>query len=112
MMDVLPQAPTGGHTASSPALRSPPLSTNSTALKWETPVPDATRAAAAGLLAQLVQLPAWCAVASDRLATPRLVALLNSTMQKLSEAAGEHMGLTEGLQHLPSGYQNSVKTVS
>jgi hypothetical protein len=52
-------------------------------------VPDATRTAAAGLLAQLVQLPAWRAVAADRLATPRLAVLLNTTMQQLADAPGE-----------------------
>jgi hypothetical protein len=83
------QTATCSQTPASPDLRSPPLSTNSTALKWEAPVPDATRAAAAGLLAQMVQLPVWRVLACDRLATPRLAALLNSTMQKLADAPGE-----------------------
>ena len=72
-----------------PTLRTPPLGINSTALKWEAPVTVETRAAAAGLLAQLVQLPHLRAAASDRLAAPRLAALVLTTMQQLAAAAGE-----------------------
>lgn len=72
----------------SPFLRSPPLSSNATALKWAGPVPDATRTAVAGLLAQLVLLPHMAQAASDRLATPRLVTLLTQCMQHLTETSG------------------------
>jgi hypothetical protein len=75
-----------------PTLRSPPLSTNSTALKWDTPMPSIpARVAAASLLAQLVQLPALREAASDRLAASRLTVLLNSLSQQLLEARGEHV---------------------
>lgn len=53
-------------------------------------MPPATRSAAAGLLAQLVQLPQLRQAASDRLATPRLAGLLNTTMQQLAEAGEGH----------------------
>jgi hypothetical protein len=52
-------------------------------------VPVETRAAAAGLLAQLVQLPHLRQAASDRLAASRLAALVNTTMQQLAAAPGE-----------------------
>lgn len=74
---------------STPALHLPPLSTNSTALKWEAPVSEATRTAAAGLLVQLLQLPNLQRAVSDRLAASRLSTLLNSSMQELGEAAGD-----------------------
>jgi hypothetical protein len=88
---LLTQAPPhqGSRNPCGPALRSPSLSTNSTALKWEGPVSSATRSAAAGLLAQLVQLPGLREAASDRLAASRLAALLNTTMQQLAAASGK-----------------------
>lgn len=77
-----------------PALRAQPLSINSTLMKWEAPVPLETRAAAAGLLAQLVQLPHLREAASDRLAASRLAALINSTMQQLAAAPGEGLHMS------------------
>lgn len=52
-------------------------------------MPVETRAAAAGLLAQLVQLPHLREAATDRLAASRLAALINATMQQLATAPGE-----------------------
>jgi hypothetical protein len=59
-----------------PHLCQPPLSTNSTALKWDGPVPEGTRSAVAGLLAELAMLPHLAATASARLAASRLATLL------------------------------------
>lgn len=78
---------TSSHSAG-PHLCQPPLSTNSTALKWQGPVPQATRAAAAGLLAELVMLPQLAVAASARLAASRLATLLTGALQHLAEAGG------------------------
>jgi hypothetical protein len=61
------------------------LSKNSTALKWQGPVPDATRSAVAGVLSELVQLPQLCQAVHDRLGASRLSALLQAAMKAISE---------------------------
>lgn len=71
-----------------PAVLQPPLSSNSTALKWEGPVPQSTHAAVAGLLAELLMLPMLREAASSRLAASRLAVLLVEAINRLDEAAG------------------------
>ena len=64
----------------------PLLCKNSTGLKWDGPVPDATRSAVASVLAELVLLPELCAAENDRLAVPRLTALMQGVFKQLEEA--------------------------
>lgn len=66
----------------------PLLCRNSTALKWEGPVPDSTRSAVAGVLCELVTLPEFCHAASDRLVTSRLSGLLKGAVKQM-EGAGK-----------------------
>lgn len=71
-----------------PQLRHPVLGQNSTALKWDGLAPEATRAAVAGLLSQLVLLPAICEAISQRLGASRLSALLVAVFGRLEASSG------------------------
>jgi len=69
-------------------LRIPALGYNSTSLKWGGLVPEATRAAVAGLLSQLILLPGLCEVISQRLGASRLSALLVAVFGKMDNSSG------------------------
>ncbi|WIA30746.1 hypothetical protein OEZ86_000812 [Tetradesmus obliquus] len=76
-----------GEAPELPQPTQPLLCKNSTALKWQGPVPDATRAAVAGVLSELVQLPQLCRAVHDRLGASRLSALL-AAMKAIAEGGG------------------------
>lgn len=79
---------------------------NSSAVKWDAPVPPAHRAAVAEALSRLMAAgEGYCQEAADRLATPRLVALLAAVMGPTlatpadgrgAEAGGEGFGERAG----------------
>ncbi|WIA10702.1 hypothetical protein OEZ85_010881 [Tetradesmus obliquus] len=77
-----------GEAPELPQPTQPLLCKNSTALKWQGPVPDATRAAVAGVLSELVQLPQLCRAVHDRLGASRLSALLAAAMKAIAEGGG------------------------
>eukprot|EP00878_Enallax_costatus_P005378 GHUV01005647.1.p1 GENE.GHUV01005647.1~~GHUV01005647.1.p1 ORF type:complete len:329 (+),score=61.94 GHUV01005647.1:1-987(+) len=69
-----------------PQPKGPLLCKNSTGLKWDGPVLDTTRSAVASVLAELVLLPELCAAVNDRLAVPRLTALMQGVFKQIEEA--------------------------
>eukprot|EP00775_Hariotina_reticulata_P005823 gene5823-6064_t len=78
-----------GEVVEVPQLRHPVLGLNSTALKWDGLAPEATRAAVAGLLSQLVLLPGLCEAISQRLGASRLSALLVAVFGRLEASSGK-----------------------